>query len=445
MIFLQPQVGKSLLISRMFPAWWLGKFPDQKIIASSYSVGLAEGFNTDCQGIMIDDSYGEIFKTTLPNRSSMKKRTQSHFDIENGQGYMYSVGVGGSTLGKTGDVFLIDDPIKGPQEAFSSTHRKKIIDWFNAVVETRMMLDGHVILMHQRWHKQDLAGFLLDQMQKTGEKWEVLYFPAVATEEPHPLDPRNPGEPLWPEFKGDKALWEQIRIKAGPYFWSSIYQQDPAGEAVALISKKDLRYYDPATMEFGNMEQDHSWDMNFKDKKEQAKGSYVVGQHWASDGHNYYIRDQVRGKWGFRETVKEFSEFYTRAPSSRVYIEDKANGPAILSTFEGIVPGLEPVEPKGDKFGRFAAISPLFHQGRVYLPDPDKIPTREVDGLNWVHDIITELCDFPNSPNDDQVDSCSQYLAEKWDPTAEGIFTPFTPTSPSKWSMGGLKLGKPGF
>ena len=425
---LQPQVGKSLLVSRLFPAWWLGHSPHAKIISSSYAVSLAESFNVDCQELIDSEAFRRIFKTLLPPRSSQKKRTQSYCQIANGQGYLYSVGVGGATLGKTGDIFIIDDPIKSPQEAFSPSSRKKIIDWYLTVAETRMALNGHVILMHQRWHKEDLAGYLLKEIEETGEDWEVMSFPAIAEGDLHPLDPREPGEPLWPEFKGDSALWEQMRKKAGPYFWSAIYQQKPAGEQTALISENDLRYFSPEDIDLKRLDQSHSWDMSFKSKEEQARGSYVVGQHWATDGFNYYLVNQIRGKWGFRDTHANFVKMSFGAPVSEVFVEDKANGPAILDSLAGIVPGLIPVEPKGDKFGRFAAISPLFHQGRVFLPK----------GASWLKDFKDELLNFPNGSNDDQVDSCSQYLSEKWNPEGEGLFSPYAPTAPSKWGFGGL-------
>jgi predicted phage terminase large subunit-like protein len=190
------------------------------------------------------------------------------------------------------------------------------------------------------------------------------------------------------------------------------------------------------------MRQGLSFDLNFKNKEEQAKGSYVVGQHWATNGREFYLRSQVRGKWGFQRTLAEFTKLYSRAPCSEIFIEDKANGPAVIDTFRGVIPGIIPVEPKGDKFGRFAAVSPLFHQGRVYVPDPSCVEKDE-DGSNWVDTFIEELVGFPNAENDDQVDACSQYLSEVWDPTQEGTFVPYAPSAPSKWSLGGLGVVRP--
>lgn len=445
MIFLQPQVGKSLLVSRMFPAWWLGHTPSARIISSSYALSLSESFSVDCQQIMDSEQYANVFTTRIVDKAGQKKRTQSFFQIEGADGYNYSVGVGGATIGKSADIFIIDDPIRDPKQIFSPTVRRSIIDWFSSVAETRLSLDGHIILMHQRWHKGDLAGHLLDTMKETGEDWDVLYFPAVCKEPKHPLDPREIGEPLWPEFKGGKEIWEQMQKKAGPYFWNSIYQQDPTGQSAALVHEGDFRFYDPDEMAFGRMQQSHSWDMNFGSMKEQAKGSYVVGQHWATDGTNFYLIAQKRDKWGFEDTKREFGNLWDEAPVSEILIENKANGPAILDTFRGLLPcELVPIDPKGDKFGRFAAITPLFHDGRVFLPDPSKVAL-DSEGRNWVKDFMSELLDFPNGENDDQVDACSQYLSSKWDPSAEGLFTAFAPTAKSKWGLGGHGVKRPKF
>ena len=440
MIFLQPQVGKSLLVSRMFPAWWLGHSPWAKIISSSYALSLSESFNVDCQEILQSEAYAEVFKTRLADKAGSKKRTQSFFQLDKYPGYNYSVGVGGATIGKSADIFLIDDPVKGPKEAFSASQRRSTIEWYNSVAETRVSMDGHIILMHQRWHKNDLAGYLLETMAETGEDWDVLYFPAVCKEPKHVDDPREIGEPLWPEFKGDAELWEKMEKKAGPYFWNSIYQQDPTGISAALVKPENFQYYDPAEQSFAGMEQSHSWDMNFKSAEEQAKGSYVVGQHWATDGHNFYLIGQKRGKWGFEKTHQNFADLYNKFPVSQIYIEDKANGPAIIDSFRNILPcELIPVEPRGDKFGRFAAVTPLITAGRVFLPDPDKVQL-DNEGLNWVKDFLTEVTDFPNGENDDQVDSMSQYLSKKWDPESEGVFSIYSPTSASKW--GGISRPK---
>jgi predicted phage terminase large subunit-like protein len=394
---------------------------------------------------MESEEYSRVFKTKLVDKSSNKKRTQSFFQLEGHDGYNYSVGVGGATVGKSADIFLIDDPFKGPKEAFSKTIRQAIIDWFTSVAETRLSLNGHIILMHQRWHKGDLAGHILEAMEGSGEEWEVFNFPAVCEEPKHPLDPRDIGDPLWPEFKGDSGVWAKMERKAGPYFWNSIYQQNPTGQSAALVKKEHFRFYDPDEKDFSHMEQGHSWDMNFKSAKEQAKGSYVVGQHWANDGRDYYILGQRRGKWGFQDTTVQFEKLWRDAPVSEIFVEDKANGPAIIDTFKGVLPcDIIPVEPMGDKFGRFAAVTPLFHDGRVWLPHPDKVELDE-DGRNWVRDFMAELLDFPNGDNDDQVDSCSQYLSSKWDPVNEGLFTTYSPTSKSKWGIGGKGIQRPKF
>jgi len=143
-----------------------------------------------------------------------------------------------------------------------------------------------------------------------------------------------------------------------------------------------------------------SWDLTFKD----TKGSdYVVGQVWMRRGADAYFLDQVRGQMDFVATCEAVKTFSAKWPQALLkLVEDKANGPAVMSALKRIVVGIVPEEPQGSKTARASAISPLVEAGNVHLPAAKLAP--------WVGGLIEEAASFPNGANDDQVDTLTQAL-----------------------------------
>lgn len=425
-------VHNSEIVSRYLPTWLHGRNPNLKIIVASYSGDLAIGFNRDSQRIIDSETYGEIFPgTTISSKSTSSikgkwKRTANTYEVVGTKGYLYSVGVGGSTTGKGADVFIVDDPFKDLEQAYSPTIREKVLNWYKAVANTRLSKDAHVIIMHTRWHREDLAGSLLKagKKSKTATQWEVLNFPAMSKEIRDPKDHRKDQDiPLWPEFKGSAASMMQIKEDVGPVIWNALYQQDPREEGGNIVKESDLRFWSIAKKDdlpVGAMAQ--SWDLPFKDKK---TSSMVVGQVWLR-GHdkNYYLLDQIRGHWDFNRCIVEMQNFYNKWPVPEVLVEDKANGPAIMAVLSDQIKGFKAITPRADKETRFIACSPAFAGNKVYIPDVSDAP--------WALDYISEITDFPNSDFDDQVDCTSQILNHWYDPVSSNII-PLSISKISNW------------
>lgn len=143
-----------------------------------------------------------------------------------------------------------------------------------------------------------------------------------------------------------------------------------------------------------------SWDCTFKDTN---KSNFVVGQVWGKRGGQFYLLDQVRDRMDINATIAAIRALSAKYPNSTAkLIEDKANGPAVISMLEREIPGLIAIEPEGGKLVRAVAIAPFVEAGNVFLPDPSI--------ANWVSDFVTEFSTFPNGSNDDMVDSASQSL-----------------------------------
>lgn len=233
MLFVPPRHGKSELGSIMFPAWYIGRHPKKEIITASYSAELAQDFGYKTRNLVAGQEYQELFKTKLREDSKSKAKWLT----QEGGGYT-AVGVGGAMTGRGADLLIIDDPIKNREEAESLTIREKIWSWYTSTAYTRLEKGGAVIIILTRWHKDDLAGRLLKAQEEGGDQWEVVKFPAIATENELM---RQQGEPLWQE-KYDLEALEQIKRTVGIYDWQALYQQEPVSSETQEFKEEYWHY-----------------------------------------------------------------------------------------------------------------------------------------------------------------------------------------------------------
>lgn len=390
MVFMPPRHGKSELVSRYFPAWYLGLFPDKRIILASYEADFAATWGRKARNLL--EEFGP---SLFGVRVSAESSAASRWDLENREGGMVTAGVRGPITGKGANVAIIDDPVKNDQEAMSETYRDAAWDWYRATFSTRIQEEGAIILVMTRWHEDDLAGRLLREQESGGDSWEIVNLPALA-EDNDPLG-RAPGEALCPALF-TRATLERTKIRVGSYWWNALYQQRPSPDEGGVFKRSWWRFYRQLPSHLDEVIQ--SWDMAFK---ETASGSYVVGQVWGRKSADKYLMDQVRAHMDFPTTLQAVRTLSAKWPQARAkLVEDKANGPAVIATLKREIPGLIAEEPQGGKEARAAAVSPDVEAGNVYLPDPSIAP--------WVHDFIEECVAFPKGAHDDQVDAMSQAL-----------------------------------
>lgn len=391
MVFMPPRHGKSTLISECFPAWYLGNFPDRRVILSSYEADFAATWGRKARNIL--EEYGkDLFDVELAKDSTAANR----WDIAGRKGGMITAGVGGAITGKGAHVYVIDDPIKGPEQAHSKTIRDHQDDHYKSVVRTRIEPEGSIIIVLTRWNEDDLAGRRLKDMTEGGEQWDVLSCPAIAKEN-DPLG-RQPGEPLFPQRYPLEEL-ANIRMSIGSYWWSALYDQDPKPDEGNIFKRAWWKYYKRGEVDLASFSRIiQSWDMTFKDT---ASSCYVSGQVWGEKGADKYLIDQTRGKFDFVATIDAFQVLTSRWPqSSAKLVEDKANGPAVIATLKHKISGIIPITPHGSKEARAHAITPYIEAGNIYLPED----------APWISDFVEECSAFPNAAYNDQVDSMTQAL-----------------------------------
>lgn len=387
-----PRHGKSMTVTETFPAWFLGRNPDKRVIEVSYSDALARDFGEKVRK-KIAQFGPEIFGITLDQGRTDK----SDWGIKDHRGGMVSAGIGGAITGKGADLMIIDDPIKNRQEADSITYRERLWNEWQSTLITRLHPGGRVVVVLTRWHEDDLAGRLLG---RESDRWQVLNLPALA-EADDPLG-RAEGDALWREWFGREALLE-IKETGGIRDWESLYQGHPTPQQGSILRREWWQTYAgrPEDLVHDMEWIIQSWDCTFKNSD---TSDFVVGQVWGRKGANAYLLDQVRGRMDFPATIRAVKGMSAKWPKSTAkLVEDKANGTAVLQTLRKEIPGLIPVEPEGGKVARANAVASFIEAGNVFLPDPRH--------ASWIHDFTEECASFPAGKHDDQVDAMTQALA----------------------------------
>jgi predicted phage terminase large subunit-like protein len=233
MVFMPPRNGKSETISRKFPAWYLGRNPDNNAIMSSYAFTLVRGFSKDVRDTIEERKYKTVFNVTTADDSRQVK----DWDIAGHKGGLLAQGVGGAITGYGAHLFIIDDPFKDQKEADSQLMRNNVWEWYKSVVLTRLEPNAAIILVMTRWHKDDLAGRILEQESD----WEVINFPAIAESED--ILGRQKGEALWPERYSEKELLE-TRKKVGSRVWFALFQGQPQDPESQKFKREWFEFYD---------------------------------------------------------------------------------------------------------------------------------------------------------------------------------------------------------
>jgi predicted phage terminase large subunit-like protein len=239
-VFMPPRHGKSSFLSHWAPAWYLGTYPERRVIQCGYG----DEFAT-ISGRMVRDTIDEacregVFST--PVRRDL--RAADDWQLQGHRGGLLAAGIGGAITGRGADLLLIDDPIKSRAEADSPAFRRRLWDWYTNDAYTRLEPGGAVVLIQTRWHQDDLAGRLLQAMaDESGDWWQIINLPAFAEEDD--LLGREMGQPLWPERYPREEL---LKIKAvlGSYGWASLYQQRPAPREGGFFKAEWFTYVDEA-------------------------------------------------------------------------------------------------------------------------------------------------------------------------------------------------------
>ena len=403
---LPPQHGKSTFITETFPAFFLCKNPDKLAMVVSYSEELYKKFgrkNREKFRLYSD----ELFDLKLSSETA----SVSEWGIDNHLGQLYSTSILGGATGRGSDLLIIDDPVKNRAEAESKTMRDKIYSEWRDTFYSRLSANGSVIIIMTRWHEDDLAGRLLKEKTLP---WIEIKIPAIAEEKD--LLGREVGEALAPEIGKDEEWAAQTKAVTGSRGWASLYQQRPTPAGGDIFKRSWAKYYVPSiemkvrlglgddvkVMPSSFSQQAQSWDCTFKDKN---TSDFVAGHVWARDEADYYLLDRHHERMGIVETMRAIQSMANRWSDAKAkYVEDKANGSAVIEMLQKKIPGMVAVNPQGGKEVRAQAVAPFWESGNVYVPHPL--------WKAWADEVLDELEAFPNGAHDDDVDAMSQALVK---------------------------------
>jgi len=387
-VFMPPGSAKSTYCSVLFPPWYLARHPEHSILAASHTTELAEKWGRRVRNLI--QEYGP----ELDIEVSEDNQAAGRWSIKQGGEY-YAAGVGVGIAGFRADLAVIDDPVRSREDADSALIREKVWDWYKSDLSTRLKPGGRIVLIQTRWHEDDLAGRLLLDMQKGGDRWEVLCLPAVATDG-DPLG-RVGGEVLWDDSYGYGDFIRHEKATQSPRNWSALYQQAPAPEEGTQFKAEWLRPYVKAPP---------------LDTLAVYGGSdYAV----TSDGGDYtchvvvgidvsgrcYLLDVWRGQASTDVWVREFCRL-VREWKPLDWAEEQGQITA------GVGPFLEREARKAKAYVNREQF-PTRHEKAVRA---QSIRGRmAVDGLYvpeaapWYADFRAELLSFPAGRHDDQVDA----------------------------------------
>ncbi|MBS4200286.1 phage terminase large subunit [Bacillus sp. FJAT-49732] len=384
-INMPPRHSKSMTITETAPSYYLGHFPEDRVIEISYNDTFARRFGKKNKE-KVRQFGKELFDIEIAKDSS----AHDEWSLDNNIGGMISRGALSGITGQGADLMIIDDPIKNREEADSQTLRDKIWEEWIDSFSSRLHPGAIVILILTRWHEDDLQGRLLNPEYGEPLNWQVYNFPLKAEE--NDILGRELGEALWPERYGKAFIEERERY---PSSFNSLYQGRPTSQEGNILKREWWKYYNKLpTLAIEIM----SVDATFKDKDDS---DYVSIQVWGKVGANSFLKDRVKARMNFPTTLQAIMNMKKKHPNvSAILVEDKANGPAIISMLQNKIGGIIGINPQGGKVARVNAVSPYIEAGNVFIP-------RHAE---WVHDFVEECASFPNGKNDDDVDSMSQAL-----------------------------------
>lgn len=409
MLLVPPRHGKSELASKRLPAWFLGRQPHKQFLSVSATAELAADFGREVRNIINSPEYRAVFDTTLAEDSQAKGKWHTAEG-----GIYYSLGVGGTVLGRGGDVILIDDPFGSMKEARSELERKNVWDFYTGTLYNRLMPGGAIVVINHRMHEEDLCGQLLAQQAAGGDRWEVVELPAI----------NDAGDALWPEAYPIDVL-ERIRRNTQARDWSGLYLQRPAPEEGDYFKAEWLKPYDkpPArdTMRVYGAS-DYAVTADGGDYTVHA----VVGLD--PEGRMYLLdlwrKQAASDVWveAFCDLVQEWKPIGWAEEQGQI---KSGVGPFLerRQRERRAYVSREQFPTRGDKAVRAQSIRGRMALEGLYVPV----------GASWYPDLRSELLSFPSGKHDDQVDALG-LVGQLLDKMIKGKApTPLKPVRRDRW------------
>jgi predicted phage terminase large subunit-like protein len=395
-INMPPRHTKSEFASYLLPAWYLGKFPNKKIIQTSHTAELAVGFGRKVRNLVDSDAYKRIFPTVeLQSDSKAAGRWNTNFG-----GDYFAIGVGGAVTGKGADVLIIDDPHSEQEAAlaqFSPEIYDKTYEWYTSGPRQRLQPGGAIVIVMTRWSMRDLtAQVIKSSNQRGGGEWKVIEFPAILPS----------GNPLWSEFWSLKEL-EALRNELPNQKWQAQYMQQPTSDNSAIIKREWWKVWEedePPECNFIIQ----SWDTAHETR---TVNDFSTCTTWGvffetnnitkAQTANIILLDSYKERVEFPDLKVKALEKYKEYEPDALIVEKKAAGAPLIQELRRMgIPVSEYSPGKGqDKISRLNSVADMFASGHVWAP-----------ATSWAEELVDEVASFPAGEHDDLVDSMTLAL-----------------------------------
>lgn len=392
-INMPPRHTKSEFASYLLPAWFLGKFPNKKVIQTSHTAELAVGFGRKVRNLVDSDAYKRMFPAIeLQSDSKAAGRWNTNFG-----GDYFAIGVGGAVTGKGADILIIDDP-HSEQEAALAAFNPEIYDktyeWYTSGPRQRLQPGGAIVIVMTRWSLRDLTAQVMKSAAKRGgDEWRVIEFPAILPS----------GNPLWPEFWSKKEL-EALHTELPNSKWMAQYMQEPTSDSSAIIKREWWKVWDhedPPHCEFTIQ----AWDTAHEKKTVNDYSACTTwGVFYDEEDHNLpniILLSAFKERLEFPELKAKAYEHYMDYEPDAFLIEKKAAGAPLIQELRRMgIPVAEYSPGKGqDKISRLNSVADIFASGKVWAP-----------ATRWAEELIDEVAAFPSGEHDDLTDSMTLAL-----------------------------------
>jgi predicted phage terminase large subunit-like protein len=392
-INMPPRHTKSEFASYLLPAWFLGNFPEKKVIQTSHTAELAVGFGRKVRNLVDQDVYTEIFPGVGLQQDS---KAAGRWNTNKGGDY-FAIGVGGAVTGKGADILIIDDPHSEQEAAMAASNPEiydKVYEWYTSGPRQRLQPGGSIVIVMTRWAARDLTGQVVKSAaQRSGEEWEVIEFPAILPS----------GNPLWPQFWSLEEL-EALREELPNSKWQAQYQQNPIGNESAIVKRDWWKWWekdDPPVCDYILQ----SWDTAFE---KNNRADYSAGTTWGifnceedNFAPNIILLNTYKKRVEFPELKRDVLREYNEYEPDSLIVEKKASGAPLIYDLRAMgIPVQEYTPGKGqDKIARLNSVSDIIASGKVWVPQ-----------THWAEELVDEVAAFPSGEHDDLVDATTLAL-----------------------------------
>lgn len=395
-VSMAPRMGKSQMISIYYPAWYLGRHPDHKVIVASHTADLAVTMGRKVRNLMQTPQYQKIFPDV---RIAADAKAAGQWNTNKG-GEFYTTGVGGALAGRGGHLIVVDDPLSEQDiKSGNTASLDTAYEWFVSGLRTRLMPGGRICVLHTRWHSRDVIGRLLKDsaLNPDADQYSMFEFPAILHEG------TENEKSLWPEQWSLESL-QRTKASMPLWQWNAQYMQNPTAQEAAIIKRDWIKWWPretPPVCDF--IVQAFDTALTTKERSD-----YSVCHTWGvftneedGDASHVILLNSVKGKYEFPELKAMALEQYKEWEPDAVIVEAKASGQPLIDEMRRSGLFVQDFSPgKGqDKIARLNAVSDMFANEQVWFPE-----------TGWAQATVDELLAFPSGERDDEVDALTLAL-----------------------------------